>query len=455
VPPSTDSQPAVSGHDVLARLDRIPTWALPRSYLAILGLGYFFVFYDISDIGYALPAISREFGLTRSEGLFVAVAVGLLGYVVGSIGIGSLADRCGRYRMLIVTMMLTAVGSFGDAAAQGLTTLAVFRFITGMGVGADLNLVSTYLSEIAPARVRGRIAVITFLIGILGQTVTPFVALAVVPNFDYGWRLLFVIGGAIALLGLAVRTVLPESPRWQVLHGRVAEAEHTVARMERDCAARDITLPEPAIEAQRSSDGVGWRVLLRPEYRGRLAVFIAMWFLWYIGNYGFLGDAADLIASKGAAIGGSILYLAVGAVGYPVGAALTILLVDRLERRILILGSTAVWLAGMLLIGSFAGNVAISAGSFLAAVSLGSYLQVAYLFTAESFPTSARASGFALSDGIGHAGGALGALMLPVVVNSWSFFGGFAVIGVTGLLAGLVALLGPVATGRRLEAVSG
>lgn len=205
-----------SGPDLLARLDRIPVWALPRRYLAIIGIGYFFVFYDIADIGYALPAISKEFGLTGSEGVFVAVAVGLAGYVVGSIGIGSLSDRFGRYRMLILTMTLTAIGSLGDAAAQGLTTLVVFRFITGMGVGADLNLVSTYVSELAPARVRGRVTVLTFLVGILGQTVTPFIALALVPNFSYGWRLLFIIGGAIALLGLVVRTLLPESPRWEV-----------------------------------------------------------------------------------------------------------------------------------------------------------------------------------------------------------------------------------------------
>jgi MFS family permease len=440
---------------LLTRLDRIPVWALPGRYLAIIGIGYFFVFYDIADIGYALPAISKEFGLTGSEGVFIAVAVGLVGYVVGSIGIGSLADRFGRYRMLILTMSLTAVGAFGDAAAQGLVSLIVFRFITGMGVGADLNLVSTYVSELAPARVRGRITVITFLVGIVGQAVTPFIALALVPNLSFGWRLLFVIGGAIALLGLGVRTVLPESPRWEVLHGRFDGAERTVRQMEEACAARGIALTEPEPEPVVKGDGADRSGLFAPPYGRRLAVLITMWFLWYIGNYGFLGDAAQLITDKGHALGGSILFLAIGAIGYPVGAGLMFLLVERLERRILIFFSTLVWLVGMLLIGSFAGDVVISLGAFLAAVALGCYLQVAYTFTAESFPTRSRATGFALSDGIGHGGGAIGALALPVVVTSWSFFAGFALIGVTGLLAGLVALLGPSSTGRRLESVSG
>jgi putative MFS transporter len=443
------------GSALLRRLDRVPVWALPRHYLAIIGIGYFFVFYDIADIGYALPAISREFGLTSSETVFIAVAVGLVGYVVGSVGIGSLADRFGRYRMLIVTMSLTAVGAFGDAAAQGLVSLVVFRFITGMGVGADLNLVSTYVSELAPARVRGRITVLTFLVGIIGQAVTPFVALALVPHVSFGWRLMFVIGGAIALLGLGVRTALPESPRWQVEHGRLDEAEQTVSRMERSCEARGVDLPELEEPSEPAVGEVDGRVRFGPVYERRLAVLSAMWFLWYIGNYGFLGDAAQLITERGDAIGGSIRFLAIGAVGYPVGAALMLVLVDRVERRLLILGSSVIWWVGMLMIGSFAGDVVISTGAFLSAMALGCYLQVAYTFTAESFPTRIRATGFALSDGIGHGGGAIGALGLPLVVGSFSFFAGFAAIGFTGLLAGLIALLGPASTGQRLETVSG
>lgn len=105
--------------------------------------------------------------------------------------------------MLILTLILTAIGSFGDAAAQGVVSLTVFRFITGMGVGADLNLVSTYIGELAPARHRGRISVFTFLLGIIGQAVTPFIALGLVPNLYIGWRPLFVIGGVIALIALA------------------------------------------------------------------------------------------------------------------------------------------------------------------------------------------------------------------------------------------------------------
>lgn len=440
--------------ELLARLNRIPVWALPKNYLAIIGIGYFFTFYDISNIGFAMPAINEQFHLSNATSLFLALSVGLIGYIVGSFVIGALADRFGRYRMLLLTFGITAIGSFGDALAPDITTLIIFRFLTGVGVGADLNLVSTYISELAPTARRGRITLLTFLIGILGQTITPFVALALVPNLEIGWRLLFAIGGFIAVIGLLLRVRLPESPRWEIHHGRTGKAEETIALMEKNCRAKQIVLPEPSPDLVNFREGMPLRFLFQPRYLRRLGILVPMWFLWYIGNYGFLGDAADLISAHGAGIAGSISFLAIGAIGYPIGTLLVLRIVDRIERKKLIFYTTLVWCAGMLLVGSYAGTTAIYAGSFLASLALGSYLQVAYTYTAEVFPTQARATGFALSDGLGHAGGAVGAILLPVIISNFSFFAGFALIGCTGVLAGIFALFGPDTTGRNLERVA-
>lgn len=453
--PEPASPTTLTADQVLARQDRIPVWTLPRWYLVVIGIGYFFTFFDISDIGYAMPAIADEFKLSGSESLFVALALGLIGYVIGSIVIGAISDRVGRYRTLIATLTLTAVGSFLDATATGIVTLSVWRFITGLGVGADLNLVSTYIGELAPAGKRGRISTFTFLVGILGQAVTPFVALALVPNFSYGWRLMFVIGGLIATIGVLARFQLPESPRWLALHGRVEEADAVVRQMEAGAAAKGIELAEPRVsEVSDTRHNFPFSALFARPYGTRLLLLAAMWFFWYIGNYGFLGDAAALITAHGFAAGSSILFLAVGAIGYPVGALVMALVADRVERRLLIFGATVVWLIGMALIALQAGEAMLIIGSFVASLALGLYLQVAYTYTAELFPTRARSSGFALSDGIGHCGGAVGALLLPTVVGSMSFFAGFLGIGITGLIAGVIALFGPRTSGRRLEEVS-
>jgi MFS family permease len=438
--------------EILARQDRIDVWALPWVYLAIVGTGYFFTFYDITDIGFALPQIQTQFHLTGNESTFLALSIGLIGYAVGSVCIGALADRFGRFRLLIATIILTAIGSFGDAAAGSLGALIVFRFVTGMGVGADLNLVSTYIGELSPARLRGRISVGTFLVGIIGQAVTPFIALALIPDLHNGWRWLFIIGGAIAVIALVARFELPESPRWLALHGRLEEADELVSQMEERAVARGQSLPEPEPDNVDTRIGVPFTELLRAPYLRRVVVFLAMWFFWYIGNYGFLGDAPDLFKHQGLSAG--TLYLAIGAIGYPVGAIVMIAGIDRYERKWLLLGSSCVWLAGMILIGTAISEAAVIVGAFLASTALGMFLQAGYTYTAESFPTRARSTGFALCDGIGHGGGALGGLVLPSVVSSLSFFAGFTIIGVTGLLAGLVALLGPAASGLALERIS-
>ena len=448
--------PAEEGRVLLARLDRLPSWPLSWPHLAIIGIGYIFTFYDISDIGLAMPAVAQQFQLSDSESLFVAVAVGLIGYIVGSIVIGGLSDRVGRSSILLATMGITAVGSFGDAGSTNLFMLAGFRFITGVGLGADLNLVSTYVSELAPAARRGRMTVLTFLVGILGQSVTPFVALALVPGFAAGWRWLFVIGGVIAVVALLVRLGLPESPRWLVQHRHLDRARELIDRMEASVRARGGQLPEPdPSAAEDPGTAFSFGYLRQPPYAQRLWVLIAMWFLWYLGNYAFLGDAATLLAAHGYSVAGSIAFVAIGAAGYPLGAILMLVLADRYERNRLLLGATVVWLVGMTLVGTLGAALLVVCGFFLGSLALGLYLQVAYTYTAENFPTRARSSGFAISDGAGHLGGAVGAVALPAIVAATSFQFGFIGIGVTGLAAGVLALAGPRVTGRRLEAVSG
>ncbi len=464
--PGNDAGGAARGRALLERMDRLPGWPLSRFALVVLGLAYFFVFYDITDIGFGLPAIVKQFHLSSNDVKFVAIAIGLVGYIVGSNLVGVLAHRRGRRLAFLVALLVAGLGSLGSAFATGLVSLSIWRFVTGMGVGAALNLATTYVGELSPASQRGRISVRMFMIGIMGQAVTPFVALALVPNFHIGWRLLFAIGAFIGLAGVVFALRLPESPRWLIQNGRLKEAEDLVGSMERRFDPEEIAsaaplwagtlsgVPDgtaPTGEDEPPSSSMG--ELLHGRYGLAVLALITMWFLWYIGNYGFLGDAATLLSANGLGIGSSILYLAVGAIGYPVGAGIMILTADKIERKYLLFGATVVWLVGMLLIGSLANGAVVTVGSFLASLALGSYLQVAYTFTAENFPTGLRSRGFALADGGGHLGGAVGALLLPALVTGSTFFIGFAIIGITGLLAGLIALGGPKTTGLSLEKV--
>ena len=460
--PEDQAGGASPGQALLDRMNRLPGWPLPRFDLFVLGLAYFFVFYDITDIGFGLPRIVQQFHLSTNDVKFVAIAIGLVGYIVGSNLIGALADWRGRRLAFLASLLVSGLGSLGTAFATGVVSLSIWRFLTGMGVGAALNLASTYVGEFAPPAQRGRISVTMFIIGITGQAVTPFVAYGLVPHFYIGWRILFAIGAFIGLAGVLFALRLPESPRWLIQHGHLKEAEALVGSMEQRFDPADLAASAAALSSERKAappaaddeePGSTLHELLHGRYGLAVLAMTAMWFLWYIGNYGFLGDAATLLSAHGLGIGSSILYLAVGAIGYPAGAAIMIVTADKIERKYLIFGATVVWLIGMLLIGTLADAAVVTAGSFLAALALGSYLQVAYTFTAENFPTRLRARGFALADGGGHLGGAVGALLLPTLVSDTTFFTGFAVLGITGLLAGLIALGGPKTSGRSLENV--
>ena len=449
-------------------MDRLPGWPLPRFDLFVLGLAYFFVFYDITDIGFGMPAIVKQFYLSTNDVKFVAIAIGLVGYIVGSNLIGALADWRGRRLAFLTSLLVSGLGSLGTAFATGIVSLSIWRFLTGMGVGAALNLASTYVGELSPPSQRGRISVTMFMIGIMGQAITPFVALALVPHFYIGWRILFAIGAFIGLAGVLFALRLPESPRWLIQHGRLEAAEVMVGSMEQRFDPEELAASAAPRSAARLSGGPGgtppagddedpgstMHELTHGRYGLAVLAMTTMWFLWYIGNYGFLGDAATLLSAHGLGIGSSILYLAVGAIGYPVGAGIMIVTADKIERKYLIFGATVVWLIGMLLIGTLANGAVVTVGSFLASLALGSYLQVAYTFTAENFPTRLRSRGFALADGGGHLGGAVGALLLPTLVTGTTFFLGFAVIGITGLLAGLIALGGPKTSGLSLELIA-
>jgi MFS family permease len=459
--PQTAAGPAVSGRGVshaatlLARVNRLPGWPLRKFDFVVIGVAYFFVFYDISDIGFGMPAIVDQWGLSDNVVKFVAVAVGLIGYIVGSILIGSLSDRRGRRISFTTALVLSALGSLGCALAWNVVSLSAFRFVTGMGVGAALNIASTYLGEISPAEKRGRYSVMAFMLGILGQALTPFIALALVPNFDIGWRLLFGIGALIGAFGVVTGLTLPESPRWLVGKGRLDEAEAIVEQMESRFDAATLPAPEPVADHPSAEpQDAPWSTFLHSRYGLTALTMAAMWFFWYIGNYGFLGDSATLFSEHGMSIADSTLYLAIGAIGYPVGAGIMIFISDRVERKNLIFVNTLIWLVGMICVATLANEAVVTIGSFLASVSLGSYLQVAYAYTAENFPTHLRARGFSLADGVGHAGGAVGALLLPALVSGTSFFVGFLVIGITGAIAGVFARTGPKASRRALEQVS-
>jgi putative MFS transporter len=211
------------GAELIARLDRIPIWPYPNSLLCIIGAGFFFAFFDVVTIGFALPVLTEEFGVSERRASW-AVTSGLIGYILGALLDSRIGDRYGRRISLYLSVGAFSLGSLLSATSTSLNELILWRFISGMGIGAEIALVTTYMAESSPAPLRGRFTGWTLVAAYLGFAAVPLLAFHLVPSYSWGWRALFVAGALGGVVIGFMRRGMPDSLHWLVEHGRLDEA---------------------------------------------------------------------------------------------------------------------------------------------------------------------------------------------------------------------------------------
>lgn len=440
------------GAGPLARLDRIPVWPYENRLLWIVGAGYFFAFFDIVTISFALPVIAHQFHVSKGT-VSLSVTSSLVGYIIGAFADSTIADKWGRRLSLAISVSVFSIGTALAAISTNAVELIIFRFISGLGIGAEIAAVTTYLGELSPARLRGRYTSWATTAAYAGFAVVPFIARGLVPTFASGWRVLFGIGAIGGVTILFMRRGLPASPRWLVAQGRTDEAAEVVAEAE-DTAreATDEALPPPErVPDEPPAERFPIAALLRAPMLGRVVLFVAIWFIYYVGNYGWLTLAPTLFVDKGYSLADSTTYLIVSGIGFLAGAYATTHFSDRLERKYTAATFAGAWTISLLVIGLFVSPAIIMVFGFFASVTVGLLVPLLYTYTAEHFSTNARATGVALTDGLGHVGGALAPLIVLGANAAWGFSGAFIVMAISGALAGILILLGIRATGRSLE----
>jgi MFS family permease len=380
-----------------------------------------------------------------------------------------------RRDMMMITMVITGLGSLYTSFAGDYTNFVLARTITGIGVGADLALVNTYINEVAPNRGRVRYTSLIFIMSSVGSSLgvclglylttpaTPFpfglpFALAS-PHFLVGWRIMYGIGASLAFVGLLLRFfALPESPRWLITRGHIPAADQVVSSMERRALARMGKLPPvaPEIPVRMQAHSTGYlEIFSNTLYFKRTILLLVIWLLGYITVYSYIAGFTVLLTSLGypapeaglisslSTLGG----LACGIIAYTLG--------ERLERKYWLPIAAILSLVGGIVIALSGGNFGITLlGSQV--LTLGSYLwlPITYTWSTENYPTRARASGFALVDGVGHAGGGIGVTYVASLVFRLGPLGTFVLIGSFLLLAAWLAQFGPATRHKRLDEVS-
>lgn len=428
--------------DALARLDRLPRWPWSRALLVNLGGSFFFAFFDIIVIGATLPTITGQFGVSAAQGGY-AVTSGLVGLVIGSFVGAAIASRRSRALALQLALWVFAAGMALSVVSPNLTWLIVARFIAGLGIGADIAVVVTYVAEISPLRSRGRVTGFTTICGYVGIAVVPFLALLVTTDVTWGWRALFAFGALGAVILVLTRRHLPPSPRLLAERGQEEELDALVAQAEERVRAKVGELPpvEPSAPERRSG------VRLR---RGLVAVFTLAWLLYYFGNYGWLVVAPTLLTENGFAIASSLTFLAIANVGLVAGAVVSYVVADRFERKWLLVITFTVWALALALIGMLGTGSVIAVLGFAASCTVGLGVPLFYAYTAEHFSSRMRPWGMAWTDGVGHLGGAVA----PHVLIGLSLTAAFLGMAASGVLVVLVLLFTTRTKGRSLEDIS-
>ena len=466
--------------DVPARLDRL-SWSRFHS-LVVLALGITWVLdgLEVTLVGAVSGALKASPSLHLGDAeVGAAASAYLAGAVLGALCFGWLTDAWGRKRLFFVTLGLYVAATAATALAESFTAFALFRFLTGCGIGGEYTAINSAIQELVPARYRGRTDLAingSFWLGaLIGSFATTLLLAPGRLPIDVGWRAAFGIGALLGLVILAFRRTLPESPRWLVLHGRTREAEHTMDAIERRVrearsAARESDaaprLPRLRLRVHHQPVGplvVGVTLFRRYPRRAVLGL-VLMSAQAFFYNAIFFTHALVLqrfFAVRSQDVG---LYLVPFTVSNFIGPLVLGWLFDRWGRRPMI--TTTYGASGLLLaltalaftrgaLSAVTLTAAFTAVFFFASPAASS----AYLTVSESFPLEVRALAIAVFYAFGTA---LGGVAAPWVFGaligtgrSSAIAGGYLFgAALMTVAAAVAAWLGLAAERRPLEEVA-
>jgi MFS transporter, putative metabolite:H+ symporter len=416
-----------------ARLDRLPVSSFHYRIFWLVGAGMFFDGYDLYVAGSVLAAtIQTKFSILPENLRFISLT--FLGMTIGSLITGFVGDKFGRRFTYQINLLIFGLASLAAAFSQDMTQLIICRFIQGLGLGAEIVVGYSTLTEFVPPATRGRWLSFMAFLTVCGFPVTAILGYLIIPT--WGWRPMFVIAGIGSLIVWYLRKNLPESPRWLEAQGRTAEAEALMQAIETDVAATAGPLPAPAIAAPLPQ--LTAAAMFRPPILQRLLV--GCWVLITINTliFGFVIFLPQFFLRQGLTITNSLGYTVVLAAASLVGCAAGAVLSDSIGRRwSIILGSVCTIVFGWIYAHFNAASDPAIVLSIGAVLIVAIYIQTALLFgvyTPELFPTEIRLR----ANGICNTLGRGATVISPFVVGFLMV--NYGLPGVIWLMIGLLVI---------------
>jgi putative MFS transporter len=441
---------------LITRLENLPfsTWHVKAR--VIVGSATFFDAFNALALAFALPVLVRLWNITPAQSGFL-IGSTYVGQFIGAVLFSGFAERFGRVRSAAAATALMSVMSLACAFAWSLPALIAFRVIQGIGVGGEMPVAATYISELSKARGRGRFFLLYEMIFPIGLMATSQIGAWVVPQ--WGWTAMFWIGGIPGLVITFLLLGLPESPRWLISHGRNREAEYIVKQIEAWSGIHDDTATPIESSGLTSApvERAKWNELLGTTYRTRTLI---VWTLWATA-YFVSNSLNNWMPSLYSTVYHLPLKQSLRAASMTNVAQVAILLlcafyIDRIGRRnwtvvCFLIGAAALAVLGVT--GAHNVRSVIVLATFSYGI-IGSVNAVLYLYTPEIYPTRMRAIGTGLATSWLRLASAVGPTIVGFMVTAQGIGSVFLMFAATGLL-GMCAAFGMIETrARRLEEIS-
>lgn len=355
-----------------------------RKLLTIAGTGWMFDAMDVGMLSFIIAALKVEWNLSAEQMGWIG-SINSIGMAVGALIFGLMADRVGRKSVFIITLLLFSIGSGASAFTTTITMFLVLRFFIGMGLGGELPVASTLVSESVPVEKRGRIVVLLESFWAVGWLVAAVISYFVIPKF--GWQVALLISAIPAIYTLYLRMGLPDSPRFT-----------EVKKREKISVYQSMTK------------------LFSKEYGRQTTMLWVVWFCVVFSYYGMFLWLPSVMVMKGFSLIKSFEYVLIMTLAQLPGYFTAAWFIEKFGRKFVL----AVYLTGTAISAYFFGNADTTAllmisGILLSFFNLGAWGGL-YAYTPEQYPTIIRGTGTGMAASFGRIGGVLGPLLVGYLV---------------------------------------
>ncbi|GAA2848582.1 MFS transporter [Pseudonocardia halophobica] len=435
--------------------------------LVLVGVGHLFNIFEQLNVAYAGPILIQEWGLSQAANGALTTAT-YLGIAVGGTIAGILSDRFGRRQVFMANFLLFTLGALVAAFAPNYAILFLARILVGLGLGGEITLGFTVMAEMTPTQRRGAMVAALNVVASVGLLAASGVAalmfgplLEFFGGSSYAWRWYFGVMVLPAFVFLWLRRYLPETPRYLLRRGRVAESNRILTLLSggslkgrADTEVREFIQGPEGVPARENEVKTRVRELFAGEVRRRTIIAALLWIGMAGGSVVYFISLPTILGQRGVSVDTSLLLATISNVAGVFGALAGVWAAHRFARRAVYIVTIGTMLAAALAMASVP-NVALTLTfaiviSFMLQIMVGNHL--AYM--PELFPTRVRATGAGLTASVGTAASALAPLAGGALADS------FGVMGPVLLLAGLfvvmivTALFAPETAGKHLTEIT-